>query len=356
MNLERILENSLKTENHKYFHIEDLGEWSKKVLSKGHVEYQTDEDGSVISYVAYYKNKNSYFITMVWTHPNHRGKGLSKKIIKDIVDSTELPIDLEVHKDNPAYNLYRILKFEDVGFKNDQILMRRCKKLAIMQPYIFPYVGYFSLINSSDKILFYDDVNFIKRGWIHRQRILINDKDHLFTIPLNKPSQNKKINQIEISENESRVKIIKSIENAYKKAPYFKEVFPIIEKVILGKYTHIDEMAISSLVAVCKYLNLEINYDRTSKADPNSQGQEKCERLASITKTLGFSNYVNVINDMYDKETFKTKGVNLFFNDHKIKPYKQFGKPFVSHLSIIDVLMFNSIKDVKKLILSYHII
>jgi len=356
MNLEKILANSLKTENHKYFHIEDLGEWSKKVLSKGYVEYQTDEDGNVISYVAYYKNKNSYFITMVWTHPNHRGKGLSKKIIKDIVDSTELPVDLEVHKDKPAYNLYRILKFEAVDFKNDQIIMRRCKKLAIMQPYIFPYVGYFSLINSSDKILFYDDVNFIKRGWIHRQRILINGKDHLFTIPLNKPSQNKKINQIEISENESRVKIIKSIENAYKKAPYFKEVFPIIEKVILGKYTHIDEMAISSLIAVCKYLNLDINYDRSSKADPNSQGQEKCERLASITKTLGFSNYVNVINDMYDKETFKTKGVNLFFNDHKIKPYKQFGKPFVSHLSIIDVLMFNSIRDVKKLILSYHII
>ena len=356
MNLEKILENSLKTENHKYFHIEDLTEWSKKVLSKGHVEYRTDEADGVISYVAYYKNKNNYFITMVWTHPNHRGKGLSKKIIKDIVDSTELPIDLEVHKDNPAYNLYRILKFETVGFNDDQIIMRRCKKLAIMQPYIFPYVGYFSLINSSDKILFYDDVNFIKRGWIHRQRILINSKDHLFTIPLNKPSQNKKINQIEISENESRVKIIKSIESAYKKAPYFKEVFPIIEKVILGKYTHIDEMAISSLVAVCKYLNLEINYDRTSKADPDSQGQEKCERLASITKTLGFSNYVNVINDMYDKETFKTKGVNLFFNDHKIKSYNQFGKPFVSHLSIIDVLMFNSIRDTKKLILSYHIV
>lgn len=312
MNLEKILANSLKTENHKYFHIEDLGEWSKKVLSKGYVEYQTDEDGNVISYVAYYKNKNSYFITMVWTHPNHRGKGLSKKIIKDIVNSTELPIDLEVHKDNPAYNLYRILKFEAVDFKNDQIIMRRCKKLAIMQPYIFPYVGYFSLINSSDKILFYDDVNFIKRGWIHRQRILINGKDHLFTIPLNKPSQNNKINQIEISKNEGREKIIKSIETAYKKAPYFKEVFPIIKKVILGNYTHIDEMAISSLVAVCKYLNLEINYDRTSKADPNSQGQEKCERLASITKTLGFSNYVNVINDMYDKETFKSKSVNLF--------------------------------------------
>lgn len=356
MNLEKLLADSLKDENHKYFHIEDLAKWSKKVLSKGHVEYRTDKDGNVISYVAYYKNTDTYFITMVWTHPNHRGKGLSKKIIKDIVDSTELPIDLEVHKDNPAYNLYRLLKFEIVDFKDDQILMRREKKLAIMQPYIFPYVGYFSLINSSDKILFYDDVNFIKRGWIHRQRILINGKDHLFTIPLNKPSQNKKINQIEISKNEGREKIIKSIETAYKKAPYFKEVFPIIKKVILGNYTHIDEMAISSLVAVCEYLNIEINYDRTSKADPNSQGQEKCERLASITKALGFSNYINVINDMYDKETFKSKGVNLFFNDHKIKSYNQFGKPFVSHLSIIDVLMFNSIIDTKKLILSYQVI
>ena len=130
----------------------------------------------------------------------------------------------------------------------------------------------------------------------------------------------------------------------------------MIKKVILGNYTYIDEMAISSLIEVCKYLNLEIKYNRTSLADPNSQGQEKCERLASISKNLGFSNYVNVINDIYDKETFKSKNVNLFFNDHRIKPYNQFGKSFVSHLSIIDVLMFNSIRDTKKLILSYHII
>ena len=187
MNLVNILSESLKSENNVYFHIEDLVEWSKKVISKGHVEYTTNKEGEVISYVAYYKNKESYFITMVWTHSDYRGKGLSKKIIKDIVNSTELPIDLEVHKDNPAYNLYRLLKFEAIDFCDDQIIMRRCKKLAIMQPYIFPYVGYFSLINSSDKILFYDDVNFIKRGWIHRQRILINGKDYMFTIPLNKP-------------------------------------------------------------------------------------------------------------------------------------------------------------------------
>ena len=355
MNLVNVLSESLKSENHIYFNIDDLDAWSKKVVSQGYVEF-IKENGKIISYVAYYKNNDSYFITMVWTDPVHRSKGLSKKIIKDIIKSTELPINLEVHKDNPAYNLYRLLKFETVDFRGDQLLMQRVKKLAIMQPYVFPYIGYFSLINSSDKILFYDDVNFIKRGWIHRQRILINGKDYLFTIPLHKPSQHKKINETKILKEGNREKIIKSIESAYKKAPYFKDVFPIIKKVILDNYTYIDEMAIRSLVEICNYLNLEINYDRTSNADPDTQGQGKSERLASITKNLGFSNYVNVVNDLYDKDDFSKKGVNLFFNEHKIKPYKQFSKPFVSHLSIIDVLMFNSIRDTKKLILSYHII
>lgn len=355
MNLVSILSESLKSENNVYFHIDNLNDWSKKVVSQGYVEF-IKEDDKIISYVAYYKNTDSYFITMVWTDPDHRGKGLSKKIIKDIINSTELPIKLEVHKDNPAYNLYRLLKFEIVDFHNDQIVMMREKKLAIMQPYIFPYVGYFSLINSSDKILFYDDVNFIKRGWIHRQRILINGKDHLFTIPLDKPSQHKKINETKISKQGNREKIVKSIESAYKKAPYFKDVFPIVKNVILGNYTYIDEMAIKSLVEVCNYLNLEINYDRTSNVSSDTQGQGRSERLTSITKNSGFSNYVNVINDLYNKKDFSKKGVNLFFNDHKIKPYSQFGKPFVSHLSIIDVLMFNSARDAKQLILSYHII
>ena len=79
MNLVNILSESLKSENNVYFHIEDLVEWSKKVISKGHVEYTTNKEGEVISYVAYYKNKESYFITMVWTHSDYRGKGLSKK-------------------------------------------------------------------------------------------------------------------------------------------------------------------------------------------------------------------------------------------------------------------------------------
>ena len=111
--IKELLVNTLSNENNTYFHIKDLHKWASKVELNGKLE-TIEKDGNVISYVAYYVNKERYFITMVWTHPNHRGNGLSKKIINKIVDSTDLPIDLRVHKDNPAYWLYRSLKFEDV--------------------------------------------------------------------------------------------------------------------------------------------------------------------------------------------------------------------------------------------------
>src|SRR5688572_17972704 len=104
-------------------------------------------------------------------------------------------------------------------------------KVAIMQPYFAPYIGYFQLIHSVDKFIIYDDVNFIKKGWINRNNILAGGKAQLFTIPLVAASQNKLINELEISgEGNWRHKLKSSIEHSYRKAPQFQHVFPLIEK------------------------------------------------------------------------------------------------------------------------------
>lgn len=318
--IKELLVNTLSPENGTYFHIENLSQWASKVELNGKIESISIDD-KVASYVAYYVNDERYFITMVWTDPIHRGKGLSKKIIKKLVSLTDLPIDLRVHKDNPAYWLYRNLKFEDVSVHGEEIELRRVKKIGVMQPYLFPYAGYFGLINSCDKILFYDDVNFIKRGFINRQKILVNGSSYLFGIPLIKASQHKFINEIEILNDERNLsKILKTIEASYKKAPYFNDVYPIIEKVIKGNYKKLDEMVISSIVNVCDYLGIEINWERSSTAEGDTCGMERSKRLIQITKNQGFNNYINVgPSELYTKEQFKEDGINLFFNKHEIK-------------------------------------
>src|SRR3954471_16575208 len=101
--------------------------------------------------------------------------------------------------------------------------------IAIMQPYFFPYIGYFQLVHTADVFVFYDDVNFINRGWINRNRILLNGKDWMFTIPCNDASQNKLIKDITVQADvKGMQKMLTTIQTAYKKAPYFADVYPII--------------------------------------------------------------------------------------------------------------------------------
>jgi GNAT superfamily N-acetyltransferase len=352
-----ILIKTLSSENGKYFKISDLNQCASRAEKNGYMESIYIDD-KIASYVVYYINDERYFITMVWTDPIHRGKGLSKQIIKKIISQTDLPIDLIVHKNNPAYWLYRSLKFEEVFDRNDEVEMRRVKKIGIMQPYLFPYPGYFGLINSCDKILFYDDVNFIKKGWIHRQKILMNSEAYMFTIPVKQVSQNKLINEIELLDDERITsKILKTIETSYKKAPYFNKVFPIVESVLLSKHTMLDNLVISSIVDTCNYLDINIDWEKTSTTEGYTRGMERANRLIQITKNQGFSNYINVgPSELYTKEYFSERGVNLFFNKYNVKEYTQFNNQFVSHLSCIDLLMFNSKRICKEIILNYQIV
>jgi len=138
--------------------------------------------------------------------------------------------------------------------------------IAVMQPYIFPYIGYFQMISAVDKFVFYDDVNYIKGGWINRNRILINNLPQYFTIPLIKASPNRLINEIEFdASNKDYSKLTHKIQQAYAKAPYFKEVFPIIKDILNHKTTYISELAIYSVITICRYLDIDTKFFVSSK-------------------------------------------------------------------------------------------
>ena len=217
-----------------------------------------------------------------------------------------------------------------------------------MQPYIFPYIGYFQLINAVDKFVIYDNIEYTKKGWINRNRILINGKDDFFTIPLKKDSDYLKIDERMISDTYSKdgKKIINKIEAAYRKAPFFETAFPIIESILLNQENNLFKHIRDSLSKLLDYLCIttEIVVSSTIKIDHSLKSQEK---VIAICKELSASQYINPIGGtlLYSSETFEKNNIKLTFLQSNPIIYKQFDHEFVPWLSIIDIMMFNS-KDV----------
>jgi len=216
--------------------------------------------------------------------------------------------------------------------------------IAIMQPYLFPYIGYFQLVNAVDKFVFYDDVNFIKSGWINRNRILINDKPGYLTLQLKDASSNKLIKDVFFEKND---KFLKKIEYAYKKAPFFEHVMPVVEKCINIDTVSISKMAANSVVQVCDYLMINRYFYYSSSLDAVNFGKNRVGRLVDICRYFNSKNYVNNYSGaaLYKKEEFSEYNIDLKFLKPSVVAYKQFSGEFVSSLSIIDVMMFNS-KDI----------
>jgi len=231
--------------------------------------------------------------------------------------------------------------------------------LAIMQPYLFPYVGYFQLIESTSKIIFYDDVQYIIKGWINRNNLLLNGSAFLFTVPVEKVSRNKLIFEVKpLIDNKFHKKFFAQIDSAYKKAPQYSKVKEVLHNVFDKKHENIADLAIASVVAVYDYLGVDFDWDKSSNCSPNTKGLDKAERLIKITKEQGFDKYVNAINgkDLYDKDFFKKNGVQLDFIKPNFQSYKQFDNEFIPSLSIIDILMFNDIKAIREQISNYTLV
>ncbi|RZN83118.1 MAG: hypothetical protein EVB11_06360 [Winogradskyella sp.] len=229
-------------------------------------------------------------------------------------------------------------------------------KIAIMQPYFFPYIGYFQLINAVDEFVFYDDVNFMKKSYINRNSILVNQKAFQFTIPLKKASQNKLIKDVEVSVDQKWFNdFLKTLEHAYKSAPFYQEVLQIVEAVFNSDYKNIAELSVISVTEVCRYLDIDCKFSVSSVDYSNTKNLAKTERLIAITQQSGKQIYVNAIGgrSLYNKNEFKAHDIDLIFIETQDLKYEQFGDEFVQFLSILDVLMFNSKQDLNIMLNQY---
>jgi len=227
-------------------------------------------------------------------------------------------------------------------------------KLAIMQPYFFPYIGYFQLINAVDKFVVYDDVSYIRQGWINRNRILLSGKDHMFSVPVADASSYRMIKDTLIHKERLgafKKKLGKTLLQAYGKAPFYGVTYELVQRVLDSEAVSISRLAVNSLKAVCGYLGLQTAIVDSSVVYQNDHLRAQ-DRVLDICRKEGAGVYVNAQGgtELYQKDVFADNGIELRFLKPKPISYRQFDNEFVPWLSIIDVLMFNPVEQVRAML------
>jgi len=232
--------------------------------------------------------------------------------------------------------------------------------VGVMQPYLFPYIGYWQLLNGVDTFVMFDDVNYINRGWINRNRILIDGQPKYFNVQMRGASQNQLINEVALTNDvQAAEKQVRAIELAYKKAPYFTDCFPMIAECMRFQGENLSDFVCHSIRETAKYLGINTTLLLSSEIEKDNslRGQDK---ILDICKRLGATEYWNPIGgtELYDKELFSENGMVLHFlkanGDIRYKQFKE--DAFEPFLSIIDVMMFNSVDSIHEMLNEYTLL
>jgi len=224
-----------------------------------------------------------------------------------------------------------------------------------MQPYLFPYLGYFQLINAVDTFIIYDDVNYIKQGYINRNSVLVNGEAKRFTVPVPGASSFYKINELKFSTDVG--KVLKTLQQAYCKKPFFTDVYPLIEQVLLSQERSIPLMCKQALTEIFSWLGIEkkllmsseLHYERAACA---------VEKVVNLCRTVGAKEYINSIGGrhLYQSSFFAGHGLSLSFIKMHDIIYQQGNHAFQPNLSIIDVLMHCSPDDIRTYLQHYELL
>jgi len=219
--------------------------------------------------------------------------------------------------------------------------------LAIMQPYFLPYVGYFQLVSAVDHFVFYDDAQFIKNGWIERNRYLLDGQAKWFGVPLAKGRHDARINERHVSASFSREIVLNKLAFAYRNAPFRVWGLDLVEDLLSQVGPDIARFNGRVLQRLCSILELNTRFSWASDLvfDDACRGES---RVIAIASALGASTYINPVGGMhlYDQRRFNDHGLELRFISPRLHEYRQFAGDFVPALSILDLLMFNSVEQV----------
>ena len=235
-------------------------------------------------------------------------------------------------------------------------------KLAIMQPYFLPYLGYFSLIKHTDEFILFDTVQFIRHGWIERNRILKPSNGWQYImVPLKKHSRETIIKDIEINNDQQwKEKILAQLQHYKKQAPYFSNVIDILNEIFSKEYATIVDLNLASLKTVCNYLGINTPIGIFSQMNIEIEPANAPDEWAlNICKALGnVDEYWNPPGgqSFFDRKKYENAGINLKFHSAILTEYDQKRNVFEPWLSIIDVMMFNSVDEINKMLDNYELI
>lgn len=220
-------------------------------------------------------------------------------------------------------------------------------KLAIMQPYFLPYIGYYQLMAAVDTFVVYDNIKYTKKGWINRNRILLNGTDETISLPLKNDSDALDVVQRELAVDYDRGKLLNKLTGAYRGAPYYARTFPLLERIVRCEETNLFRYIHHSITEMCTYLDIgtDIRISSSVNIDHSLRAQDK---VIALCQALGAGTYINAMGGMelYKHEDFAAHELNLKFIKTNPFEYAQFGTLFMPWLSIIDVLMFCARDDV----------
>lgn len=215
--------------------------------------------------------------------------------------------------------------------------------VGIMQPYFLPYIGYWHLMTAVDQFVIYDNIQYTKKGWINRNRFLRDGAPVTFTVPLKKASDFLDIAERRLADDFDPQALLNQFASAYRKAPRFAEVFPMIENIVAAAPRNLFDYLRHSIAVTAERLQIATPIV-VSSTIPVDHGLRSQDRVIAICQSLGATRYVNFIGgrDLYSRDVFAAHGIDLQFIRSQISEYAQFGHPFVPALSILDVMMFNS--------------
>ncbi len=230
-------------------------------------------------------------------------------------------------------------------------------KIGIVQPYFLPYIGYFALINAVDKFVYFDDVQYIRRGWVNRNRIKMENTWQYIILPVKRSPLSAKINEVYVvNDKRSIKKLKKSIDHNYQKAVYYNIIKKLIFPYILPS-EKISNLNINLTNKICTYLEIKTKKYISSEI-PKDNSLKRENKIIEICNKLGCKHYINPVGgvDLYSKKKFQEFQIKLNFLKINKITYSQGKYDFIPNLSIIDVLMWNSKNEVQKMLYNYELI
>lgn len=226
-------------------------------------------------------------------------------------------------------------------------------KLGIMQPYFFPYLGYFDLINCTDRWIVFDTAQYIRHGWVNRNRILHPNKGWQYIIaPLKKHSQTIAINEVEVAADvQWRQRILGQIQHYKRHAPYFHQTRALIEDCLENDEISLARLNTAILEKVCRHLGVNFTYDFFSNMKLNlGTILGPGDWALQISEAVGASEYVNPPGgvDIFEPSKFEAAGIKLTLRNLPPLEYTCRGYEFTPHLSVVDLLMWNAPETIKR--------